>query len=457
MLHVVILAAGEGKRMHSSLPKVLHPLAGRPLLEWVMQATQALKDPQQCYIVIGHGAERVKSQLSYIPATWVEQSERWGTGHAVAQVLPLLPESKDTVLVLFGDVPLITASSLQMLLKKSQESDLTLATTMLDDPTGFGRIVRDAQGRVVEIVEEKDANVEQRKIKEIYTGILLTSVANLKVWLPTLERNNAQGEYYLTDVVKRAVTDRLTVTGLLVPAEEVQGINDRVQLAKLERSLQRKHVEQLMLSGVTVLDPARIDIRGDISIAPDVTLDINVVMEGKVRIGKGSYIGPNVVLRDVAIGEHCKIYANSVIEGAVIADYCNVGPFARIRPETELKDNVRIGNFVEVKKSNIGAHSKVNHLSYIGDAVIGENVNIGAGTITCNYDGIQKHQTVIGDNAFIGSDTQLVAPVTIGAGATIGAGSTITRNAPPDALTLSRSQQETIKGWRRRSKRKQES
>lgn len=456
MLHVVILAAGEGKRMHSSLPKVLHPLAGRPLLAWVVQATQGIKEPQQRYIVIGHGAEQVKSQLNHISATWVEQSERCGTGHAVAQVLPLLPEGNDTALVLFGDVPLITASSLQMLIEKSKKNDLTLATTTLDDPSGFGRIVRDAQGGVVEIVEEKDASAEQRMLKEIYTGILITSVANLKAWLPTLERNNAQGEYYLTDVVKRAVNDRLSVAGILVAAEEVQGVNDRVQLARLERNLQKKQVEQLMLTGVTVLDPARIDIRGAVSIAPDVTLDINVILEGKVSIGQGCYIGPNVVLRDVAIGEHCKVYANSVVEGAVIADHCNVGPFARLRPETELKANVKIGNFVEVKKANIGAHSKVNHLSYIGDAVIGEKVNIGAGTITCNYDGVKKHQTLIGDNAFIGSDTQLVAPVTIGAGATIGAGSTITRHAPADALTLSRSQQETIKGWRRRSKREQE-
>jgi len=452
MLNIVILAAGEGKRMRSSLPKVLHTLAGKPLLEWVVQAAQGLAN-SQLYIVTGFASEQIHRQLSHLPVTWIEQVQRLGTGHALTQALPYFQEANDKVLILFGDIPLISQASLQLLLEKSATHDLSLATSLMTDPRGLGRVLRNAQGQVIGIVEEKDATPEQREINEVYAGIMLTTVAKLQTWLPQLSRDNAQKEYYLTDIVNIAGDEQCDIVGLPIPAGEVQGINDRVQLAALERQLQQQQVRQLMLSGVTVLDPARLDIRGDMDIANDVTLDINVILEGKVKIGAHSYIGPNVILRNVVLGEHSKVYANSVLEDAVIGNYCAIGPFARIRPGTHTQDHVKIGNFVEVKKTSIGHYSKVNHLSYIGDATIGHQVNVGAGTITCNFDGVDKHQTTIGDNAFIGSNSQLIAPVTIGEGATIGAGSTITRDAPSNALTLSRSKQETIKAWRKPAKR----
>jgi bifunctional UDP-N-acetylglucosamine pyrophosphorylase/glucosamine-1-phosphate N-acetyltransferase len=450
MLNIVILAAGEGKRMRSRLPKVLHALAGKPLLEWVVRAVQGLAN-SQLYIVTGFASEQIHQQLNHLSITWIKQAERLGTGHAVTQAVPYLQEDHDKVLILFGDVPLISTASLESLLDVS--ADLVLATTEMADPSGLGRILRNAQGKVIGIIEEKDATSTQREINEVYAGIMLTTVAKLKKWLPQLSCDNAQQEYYLTDIVKIAVSEQCDITGIAIPHSEVQGINDRVQLAALERQLQQQQVKQLMMSGVTVRDPARLDIRGDLDIANDVTLDINVILEGKVKIGAHSYIGPNVVLRNIVLGEHSHVYANSVLEDAEIGHHCTIGPFARIRPGTQIQDYVKIGNFVEVKQASIGQYSKVNHLSYIGDATIGNKVNVGAGTITCNFDGIAKHKTIIGDNAFIGSNSQLVAPVTIGEGATIGAGSTITHDAPSNALTLSRSKQQTIKAWRKPVKR----
>jgi bifunctional UDP-N-acetylglucosamine pyrophosphorylase/glucosamine-1-phosphate N-acetyltransferase len=452
-LGVVILAAGQGTRMRSSLPKVLHTLAGRPLLQHVISTAKAL-DPEQVVVVYGHGGEQVPAAFPDHGLTWVEQAEQLGTGHAVEQALPALKEV-DRVLVLYGDVPLTRESTLSTLVAAVADTDLALLTVELENPTGYGRIVRTEAGAVQRIVEQKDATPEELAIREINTGILVVDRPRLEQWIEQLENNNAQGEFYLTDIVEAAVKEGVEVHSAQ-PEEfdEVKGVNDRVQLAELERHYQQWQAEQVMRQGVSLRDPARFDLRGSLSVGQDVEIDINVLLEGEVSLGDGVRVGANTVIRNSTVAADTQIKENCVIEEATIGRECRIGPFARIRPETALAGGVHIGNFVEVKKSEVDEGSKINHLSYVGDSSVGKSVNIGAGTITCNYDGANKHRTVIGDNAFIGSDTQLVAPVEVGAGATIGAGSTITQNAPPETLSLSRSKQMSLKGWRRPVKKK---
>lgn len=452
-LSVLILAAGQGTRMRSSTPKVLHKLAGKALLQHVIDSAKQL-NPQSLHVVYGHGGERVRDGFVDEVIQWVEQAEQLGTGHAVAQALPGIPD-KHHVLVLYGDVPLIQPETLQALCNKEHQG-INLLTVYLDNPSGYGRIVRDIQGQgeVMCIVEEKDADTVIRQIHEVNTGILLAPAAQLRRWLRDLSNDNAQGEYYLTDIIGMAANEKLPLeTFSPSRKQEVMGVNNRVQLAELERCYQLNQAERLMLSGVSLADPARLDIRGEISNGQDISIDINVVLEGSVKLGNNVKIGPHCLIRNAEIGDNTEIFANSVIDDAMIGGNCRIGPFARIRPQTRLADQVHIGNFVEVKKSQVAQGSKINHLSYIGDTEIGCRVNIGAGTITCNYDGVNKHKTIIGDNAFIGSDTQLVAPVIIGAGATVGAGSTITQDALPDKLTLSRSAQKTVDNWKRPAKK----
>ena len=451
-LSVIILAAGQGTRMRSRLPKVLHPLGGRPLVSHVVHAAQAL-EADAVYGVVGHGADEVRSALAILPVTWVEQKDQLGTGHAVLQALPAIP-AEHLVLVLYGDVPLIGTATLRRLIAAAGSSAMALLTTHLSDPSGYGRIIRDAKGDVIAIVEHKDASPGQREITEINTGMLAVQAGLLRKWVMALDNNNSQGEFYLTDVIAMAVKDEIPIKTVYPSAvAEIMGINNKAQLAELERIYQRQHAERLLEQGVTLIDPARFDVRGDISAGRDVTIDVNVVCAGKVNIGDDVAIGPNCYLRDVTIGDGVSILPNSVVEEAEIGAGCRIGPFARIRPGTRLAADAHIGNFVEIKKSTVGEHSKINHLSYVGDATVGSNVNIGAGTITCNYDGANKYQTIIEDGAFIGSDTQLVAPVTVGAGATIGAGTTVTKDAPPGELTLSRAPQRTREGWKRPAKK----
>lgn len=452
-LSIVILAAGQGKRMCSQIPKVLHLLAHKPLLTHVVDTAHSL-NPRATFVVYGHGGEQVRQQLAQLPVQWIQQDQQLGTGHATLQALPHIHEN-DRVLILVGDIPLVSRTTLEKLLAQTSVDQVGLVTVSMPNPAGFGRVLRNSQNAVVGIVEDKDATAAQRAINEINTGIIVAPAQRLQHWLTTLTNHNAQQEYYLPDIIARAVAEGLTVTTVSAESpEEVQGVNDRVQLASLERYYQRRFAQEIMLAGVTLRDPARFDVRGELQVAQDVTIDVNVLIAGKVIIGAGCTIGPNCVLRDVVLGANVAVQANSVIEGAVIADDCIIGPFARIRPETELATGVHIGNFVEVKKSRVARNSKINHLSYVGDAVVGQRVNVGAGTITCNYDGVNKHQTIIEDDVHIGSNTQLVAPVTIGMGATIGAGSTITRDAPAGALTLCRTEQRTINGWQRKQKQK---
>jgi bifunctional UDP-N-acetylglucosamine pyrophosphorylase/glucosamine-1-phosphate N-acetyltransferase len=452
-LSVVILAAGQGKRMYSDLPKVLHPLGGRPLLTHVVETALEL-EPGRVVVVYGHGGRVVPERLASLPVAWVEQGEQLGTGHAVAQAMPAVDDA-DLVLVLYGDVPLIRAETLRGLVALAGPASLALLTVELQDPAGYGRVLRDAAGRVARIVEQRDASPEELRGREANTGVLAAPAALLRRWLGALENDNAQGEYYLTDVVGMAVAEGLAVRAQHPVSElEVLGVNNRLQLAQLERAHQRARAERLMLAGVTLADPARLDLRGEVSVGRDVFIDVNVVLEGRVSLGDRVRIGPNNVIRDAEVGPGVEILPNCVIEGAVIGAGSRVGPFSRVRPETALAGHVHIGNFVEVKKSTVGEGSKINHLSYVGDSEVGCNVNVGAGTITCNYDGANKHKTVIGDDVFIGSDTQLVAPVSVGAGATIGAGSTITRDAPPGELTLSRVPQATRPGWQRPRKKR---
>jgi bifunctional UDP-N-acetylglucosamine pyrophosphorylase/glucosamine-1-phosphate N-acetyltransferase len=450
-LAILILAAGQGKRMRSALPKVLHPLGGRPLLEHVVQTAQQLS-PQWLRVVYGHGGKLVPNTLSHLPVAWVEQSEQLGTGHALGLALPGIPDTA-SALVLYGDVPLLTAQTLRRLIHAGGDG-LALLSVVCEAPSGYGRIVRDFSGKVVRIVEENDATSEERKIREVNTGVVITGVGELRRWLGELDNRNAQGEFYLTDVVARAAAAGFEIRTVQPEDDnEVAGVNDRVQLAALERVYQASQARELMLAGVTLADPARLDVRGTVACAEDVTIDSNVVFEGEVRLGNRVRIGPNSVIRDAEIGDDVEIQANSVIERARIGAGSRIGPFARVRPETELAEGVHVGNFVEVKKSTIGAGSKINHLSYVGDSTIGVRVNIGAGTITCNYDGANKYRTVIGDDVFIGSGTQLVAPVQVGSGATVGAGSTITREVPAEKLTLSRARQVTVDGWKRPHKK----
>jgi bifunctional UDP-N-acetylglucosamine pyrophosphorylase/glucosamine-1-phosphate N-acetyltransferase len=434
--------------MRSRQPKVLHRLAGKPLLRHVIETARSIT-PDEITIVYGHGGDAVRDKLDAPDLDWVEQRERLGTGHAVMQAVPNLKQV-DRVLILYGDVPLISGSTLVSLLAALNMTDLALLTVDLPDPTGYGRIVRDRDDRVVRIVEERDANERELDISEINTGIMAVTRKRLESWLERIENNNAQKEYYLTDIIALAVSEGVNIRVVHpVCEEEVMGVNDRLQLAYLERYYQSQLANELMRSGVTLTDPARIDIRGSLKTGRDIFLDYNTLFKGEVVLADGVKVGPNVIIKNSTIGENTEILANSVIEGAVIGEDCRIGPFARIRPETELADTVHVGNFVEIKKSQVATKSKINHLSYVGDSTVGSEVNIGAGTITCNYDGANKHRTVIGDRVFIGSDTQLVAPVTVADGATIGAGSTITRDAPAETLTLSRAKQVSVEGWQR--------
>ena len=450
-LHVVILAAGQGSRMKSALPKVLHPIAGRPMLHHVIATAKQL-GAEKIHTVIGHGAEKVLETTNEASVNWVTQSEQLGTGHAVAQALPDLPDDA-RVLVLYGDVPLTRHETLDGLVGTLDDNTLGLLTVTMDNPQGYGRIVRNADGKVQSIVEQKDASAEQQQIREVNTGILAVSAKHLKNWLPTLSNSNAQGEYYLTDIIAMAVDQGLGVS-VSQPENpfEVQGVNNRLQLAELERWFQRQQADRLMTEGATLADPARLDVRGELSIGNDLWIDVNVVFEGKVNLGSNVSIGPGCVIKDTTIADGAEIKANSVIEGAVIGAHAQIGPFARIRPGTELAANTKVGNFVETKKAIVGEGSKINHLSYVGDASLGRNVNVGAGTITCNYDGVNKYQTVLGDGVFVGSNTALVAPVTVAAEATIGAGSTITRDVADHELAVARGRQRNISGWEKPKK-----
>jgi bifunctional UDP-N-acetylglucosamine pyrophosphorylase/glucosamine-1-phosphate N-acetyltransferase len=448
-IKTIILAAGQGTRMRSDKPKILHKIAGKPLLEHVYDACAKIPD-NEITVIYGHGAEQVLQELDYLQVNWVEQAQQLGTGHAVQQANGHIRDD-DCVLILYGDVPLLSFSTLERLLAKNAENTLGLLTVNLDKPFGYGRIIRDAAGKVIQIVEERDAFGQQKLINEVNTGILTANGKHLKKWLARLGNNNAQQEYYLTDVIEMAVQDGFTVETVQPDtADEVLGVNNKQQLSHLERVYQYRHALRLMDIGVTFADPARFDLRGEITaLGKDIEIDINVILEGEVSLGDRVKIGPNCIVRNASIGDDVEILPNSFVEDAKIGQYCRIGPFARIRPLTELGQHVHIGNFVEIKKSTVAEYSKINHLSYIGDAAVGSAVNIGAGTITCNYDGANKFQTVIEDGAFIGSDTQLVAPVTVGKNATIGAGSTITRNAPPEQLTLSRGKQTSVAGWQR--------
>jgi bifunctional UDP-N-acetylglucosamine pyrophosphorylase/glucosamine-1-phosphate N-acetyltransferase len=448
-LSVIILAAGQGKRMVSDLPKVLHPLGGRPLLAHVLETTRGLQ-ADRCCVVYGHGGEAVKTAFAdRAGIEWVEQPQQLGTGHAVGQVLPAIPADA-IVLVLYGDVPLVRAETLQPLVASAHQGYLGLLTVELANPSGYGRIIRNQTGHVVRIVEDKDTTAAERRIHEVNTGILAVQAPRLQTWVSTLKNDNSQGEYYLTDVIERAVQDGVRVEAFTAAEpEEVQGVNDRLQLAQLERYYQRRQVETLLFNGVTLLDPARVDLRGKVTAGRDVVIDVNVIFEGEVRLGDRVRIGPHCVLRDTVLGDDTEVLSHCRIEGAEVGRGVQIGPFARLRPGARLADGVKIGNFVEVKQSVIGRDTKVNHLTYIGDAEIGAAVNVGAGTITCNYDGANKHKTIIGDRVFVGSNVALVAPVKVGEGATLGAGSTITRDVPADSLAITRAPQKTVADWQR--------
>lgn len=449
---VVILAAGQGSRMKSSLPKVLHPIGGKPLAQHVIDTALRLQ-ADRIHLVIGHGADQVRSTLKGDHLQWAVQEQQLGTGHAVAQALPNIPDG-GTVLILYGDVPLTRDTTLQELLAVAEAGNLGVITVTLDNPTGYGRIVRDGEGRVVAIVEHKDASAEQLAIQEVNTGIMAAPAQLLKRWLPQLSNQNAQGEYYLTDIIAMAVQDGVAVQAVQPQSEqEVMGVNNRSQLAELERWFQRQQAEALMAAGVTLADPARLDVRGELSCGQDVSIDVNVILEGRVEIASNVQIGPNCVIRNSRIEAGAEVLANCVIEDAVIGAGCHVGPFARIRPGTTLAEGAKVGNFVETKNAKVGKGSKINHLSYVGDAELGEDVNIGAGTITCNYDGANKYKTIIGSRAFVGSNSALVAPVELGEDVTVGAGSTITKNVEPSQLAVARGQQRNISGWQRPAKK----
>jgi len=454
-LEILILAAGKGTRMRSDLPKVLHKLAGKPLLGHVVDNAHALGATQTC-VVYGFGGEAVPQALADDKLTFVLQAEQHGTGHAVQQALPQLADDSVT-LVLYGDVPLTHTATLKPLVAAARAGRLGLLTVALADPTGYGRIVRE-HGKVTRIVEHKDATDAERAIAEVNTGILAVATRHLKQWIATLKNDNAQGEYYLTDIIARAVADGVTIETHQPAHEwEVLGVNSKAQLAQLERIHQNEIAQALLESGVTLVDPARLDVRGVLDCGRDVAIDVNCVFEGRVVLGDGVQVGANCVLRNVTVAAGTRIDAFTLIDDADIGEANRLGPFSRIRPGTVLARDVHVGNFVEIKNSQIDTGSKINHLSYIGDTTMGKQVNIGAGTITCNYDGAHKHRTVIEDHVFVGSDTQLVAPVTVGKGATLGAGTTLTKDAPAGELTLSRAKQMTITGWKRPVKLKKES
>jgi bifunctional UDP-N-acetylglucosamine pyrophosphorylase / glucosamine-1-phosphate N-acetyltransferase len=450
-LTIVILAAGEGKRMRSALPKVLQPLAGRPLLAYVLDTARTLA-PAAIHVVYGHGGERVQAAFTGERVIWELQAEQRGTGHALLQATPHIPAGH-MVLVLYGDVPLIGRETLAQLLSLAGARQLALLSARLDNPEGYGRIVRDARGRVRQIIEQQDATRSQLRIRECNSGVLAAPAELLKRWLGQLGTRNSQGEYYLTEVVAMAVREGLPVHALLAPEPgEVLGVNDRAQLAELEGVCRARQARALLAAGVTLADPARLDVRGTLTAGSDVFIDVNVVFEGRVTLGERVHIGAGCVIRDSELAAGTRVLPHCVIEGALIGPGCVIGPFARLRPAAALAAEVHIGNFVEVKNSRLGAGSKANHLAYVGDAQLGSRVNIGAGTIVANYDGAVKHTTTIGDDVHTGSNSVLVAPITVGAGATIAAGSTVTHTVPAGKLTVARARQATVEGWHRPGK-----
>ncbi len=451
-LEIVILAAGKGSRMYSDLPKVLHPLADKPLLQHVIETGLSL-NPIKTHVIYGHGGDAVPTAMSEYDIEWVCQREQLGTGHAVEQALPGLSQDS-TVLILYGDVPLTDPATLTDLVALSNDQHLALLTVDLADPHGYGRIVRNSEMRVERIVEQKDASETELAICEVNSGIMALPAKMLHEYIARLENNNAQGEFYLTDLIALAVSDGHEVIGHVTRDEDgVAGVNNRHQLAHLERVYQQRQVESLMDQGVTVIDPARVDIRGTVSVGRDVFLDVGVILKGEVTLGDGVVVGANTIIEDSRLAEGVVVEPMSLIQQAQIDAHCSVGPFARIRPNTHLHEGAKIGNFVEIKKSEVGPGSKVSHLSYIGDTEMGSGVNIGAGTITCNYDGANKHKTTLGNDVFVGSATQLVAPVSVGNNATIGAGSTITKDVADDQLTLTRVSQKSLSGWERPKKK----
>ena len=451
-LSVVILAAGKGTRMYSDLPKVLHPIAGKPMLKHVIDTLKHL-NARQINLIYGHGADLLKERLADEPVNWVFQAEQLGTGHAMQQAAPFFADDEN-IMMLYGDTPLIQQSTLERLIAQKPENGIALLTVKLENPTGYGRIIRE-NGSVVAIVEQKDASAEQLKIQEINTGVMVASGASFKKWLGNLNNNNAQGEYYITDVIAMANEDGFQVQAVQADEfMEVEGVNNRLQLAALERFYQKKQAEKLLLAGVTLIDPSRFDVRGTVEHGKDVSIDVNVILEGNVKLGNNVKIGAGCVLKNVTVGDNVEIKPYSVLEDAVIGEKSAIGPFSRLRPGTQLAEGAHVGNFVEIKNAQVGKGSKVNHLTYVGDAEVGSNVNIGAGVITCNYDGANKFKTIIGDDVFVGSDSQLVAPVEIANGATIGAGSTITKNVAEGELVITRVAQKHIQGWQRPTKKK---
>ncbi|HDL4247818.1 TPA: bifunctional UDP-N-acetylglucosamine diphosphorylase/glucosamine-1-phosphate N-acetyltransferase GlmU [Mannheimia haemolytica] len=451
-LSVVILAAGKGTRMYSDLPKVLHPVAGKPMVKHVIDTAKQL-DAQQIHLIYGHGADLLKARLSEEPVNWVFQAEQLGTGHAMQQAAPFFADDENIVM-LYGDAPLITKATLGRLIAAKPENGIALLTVELENPTGYGRIIRE-NGSVVAIVEQKDANEAQLKVKEVNTGVMVASGASFKKWLKNLNNNNAQGEYYITDVIAMANQEGFKVQAVQATEfMEVEGANNRLQLAALERFYQKREAEKLLLAGVTIIDPSRFDLRGTVTHGKDVQIDVNVILEGEIKLGNNVKIGAGCVLKNCEIGDNVEIKPYSVIEDSIVGAKSAIGPFSRLRPGAELAEETHIGNFVEIKKATIGKGSKVNHLTYVGDAEIGKECNIGAGVITCNYDGANKFKTIIGDNVFVGSDSQLIAPVTIASGSTIGAGATVTKDIAENELVISRVPQRHIQGWQRPTKKK---
>ena len=451
-LSVVILAAGKGTRMYSDLPKVLHPIAGKPMVKHVIDTVKHL-NARQINLIYGHGADLLKERLADEPVNWVFQAEQLGTGHAMQQAAPFFADDEN-IMMLYGDTPLIQQSTLERLIAQKPENGIALLTVKLENPTGYGRIIRE-NGSVVAIVEQKDASAKQLKIQEVNTGVMVASGASFKKWLGNLNNNNAQGEYYITDVIAMANEDGFQVQAVQADEfMEVEGANNRLQLAALERFYQKKQAEKLLLAGVTLIDPSRFDVRGTVEHGKDVSIDVNVILEGNVKLGNNVKIGAGCVLKNVTVGDNVEIKPYSVLEDAVIGEKSAIGPFSRLRPGTQLAEGAHVGNFVEIKNAQVGKGSKVNHLTYVGDAEVGRNVNIGAGVITCNYDGANKFKTIIGDDVFVGSDSQLVAPVEIANGATIGAGSTITKNVAEGELVITRVAQKHIQGWQRPTKKK---
>ncbi|MDP6198003.1 MAG: bifunctional UDP-N-acetylglucosamine diphosphorylase/glucosamine-1-phosphate N-acetyltransferase GlmU [Porticoccaceae bacterium] len=449
---IVILAAGKGTRMQSALPKVLHPLAGRPLLEHVLTSADSIANGNKI-IVTGHGADQVEQAVAQCGAVFVQQTEQLGTAHAVQMALPHL-RSEANVLILYGDVPLISPETISNILGAVDKNHIALLTISLDDPTGYGRIIRNGAGEIESIVEQKDASAEQLDIKEINTGVLALGAEQLHAWLPQINNNNAQGEYYLTDLIAIARSNGFHINSIHPSSShEIEGVNNRQQLSRLERAYQLAQAEALMLSGTTLADPKRFDQRGTITAGTDNSIDVNCVFEGDVVLGSGVSIGPNCHISDSTIGDGVEIKANSVIESAIVGNGAIVGPFARLRPGTKLGNNTKVGNFVETKKALVGDGSKINHLSYVGDATLGQGVNIGAGTITCNYDGVNKHTTDIGNDAFIGSNSTLIAPVSVGDKGFVAAGTSVSKDVPEDSLAVGRAKQRNISGWKRPTKK----